>query len=108
MAFEMELIAGRFPDQPDYWLAYWIACFENIAKHADNILLVAQDKLRANPDGIMSTVLEGLSLSRPGPTGWQDVFLTNPDRAIDGLFDGTLIARARALYSSLHDRSLGY
>ena len=107
IAFDMERIAGRSADQPDYWLAYWIACFENIATNVDAITLVAQDRLRADAHGIMDAVLTDLSLSRLPSARWEDVILTKPDRAMDDLFDSALLAKARAIYASLHDRSLG-
>lgn len=107
IAFNMSALVDRSPDEPDYWLSYWLACFETVAKDTAAVSIVAQDTLRAEPNHVMASVLEHLGLDNETPTRWESVFLRSPDRPMDDLFDRSLLDRARSVYASLHEGRLG-
>lgn len=95
---------GPGPDDGDYWLAYWVAAFREVARHGDRIHLVDQDDLRAHPDQIVNTLLERLGLEPGG--AFRPFFHDKPDREPEGLFSSDLLAEATELYENLRARAL--
>ena len=107
MAFDLDALSGHEPKHPDYWLAYWITCFEHIAGHADRLTLIAQDTLRAAPEKTMEALLARLNLPNSKAGTWGEVFLHRPDAQMDDLFDPALVKTARDIYAALHAKRLG-
>lgn len=93
------------PDTPDYWLAYWIAAFENVLSCADACIFVTQDDLRAAPEETMAALCEQLEL----PTGdmtFSDYFRSTPDTSPVDVYDPELYEKARKLYDRLRQKAL--
>ncbi|MBE9640957.1 sulfotransferase [Salipiger mangrovisoli] len=101
MDFARDFLRGRDLEQPDYWLAYWITCFEHIAHRADKLLLVKQDDLRRKPAQTMEHLVASLGLSHNPSKQWDSYFRREEDAAKDHMFDGALLDRAREVYAHL-------
>ncbi|WP_190275698.1 sulfotransferase [Thalassobium sp. R2A62] len=106
IAFSHNFLTGRDLEQPDYWLAYWITCFEHIADHIDSLILLKQDDLREKPEQTMECLLASLGLSNTASKQWDGYFRREPDAARDDLFDKALLARARTVYEHLGSLAL--
>ena len=107
ISFDSDSLARYHPDHPDYWLAYWIACFEHIAGHTDDISLVAQQTLRQEPQQTMEAITNQLGLTSARSREWSGHFLRDQDIAMDSLFDSRLLERARGVYSGLFTLRVG-
>ena len=92
--------AGFDPDSGDYWLAYWIAAFEDVLTHKQACLIVTQDDLRSAPVPTMEKLCAELGLRTEG-IDFKSYFRSSEDRADASLFDPDLLARAQALYAAL-------
>ena len=96
-----DLLGARDPSRPDYWLAYWIAAFEEVARHQSEVrgevVVVQQDDLRARPQATMERVCSSLGIDSAG-TDFTAEFRPGADPTPDDLFSPDLLARADALY----------
>jgi hypothetical protein len=98
MAFDRGFLAGREPGHPDYWLPYWITCFETIADHADRLYLIRQEDLRSRPSQTMTTLVKHPGLSAEPSKPWESYFLRDADASRDAMFDAAVLTAARRLY----------
>ncbi len=105
--FDRAALAGHTPDQPDYWLAYWVTCFHHVSRFEGAAILVAQDDLRQSPARTMDALIDQLALpvGDPAPR-WENYFRSGADAPMDEMFDANLLAEARATYHHLHASSL--
>lgn len=94
------LVGAREPSDPDYWLAYWIAAFEEVARHQREMLVVQQDDLRARPQATMEGVCSSLGIDSIG-TDFTSEFRPGPDPRPEHLFSPDLLAQADALYERI-------
>jgi hypothetical protein len=101
IAFDPELIAPFDPSQPDYWLAYWIAAFEQVRQHLAKVLVVSQERLRLAPQETMRALLERLNMVAPPARNFRSDFLGEPDVPLAELFSPDLLHRARQTYDDL-------
>lgn len=101
IAFPNSLPVNFLPNDPNYWLSYWINCFEYILSQAANVTIIPQQILRENPEQTMSTVLEILKVSNVKEGEWRNHFIKTPDNEMDHLFDILLLKRARDVYNEL-------
>lgn len=101
MAFNLDFLKGRDLEKPDYWLAYWITCFETILEHTNNLIFVKQDDLRSEPVRTMESLVQMLGLSQNQSKQWGNYFRNGPDSKQDKMFDASLLARAREVYNYL-------
>lgn len=104
--FARDSLSGFDRDRPDYWLAYWISCFEHVANHTGSITLITQDAMRAAPGPTMEALVDRLGLKRTGSKAWQHYFRPERDQPKDEMFDNALLKKARALYADLSKLSL--
>jgi len=93
------------PSTPDYWLAYWIAAFENVLSLAEGCVLVTQDDLRQAPNETMTALCNQLKLP-VSQMSFQDYFRSTPDHSAFDIYDQDLYARADELYKALCQKAL--
>jgi hypothetical protein len=106
IGFDDDLLAGYRPEDPDHWLAYWIACFEEVDRHVERVLIVTQADLRASPQDTMQALMARLGLPEGPEHGFEAHFRRSPDPQPDGLFDPALLRRAREIYDRLAGRAV--
>jgi hypothetical protein len=101
-----ELAAGRSPDSVDYWLAYWVAAFETIARQ-EGLCLASFEGICSDPEYGLRNLLENLGLEarENGVTNAVQLFRAPPaPRRGKYQFDAVLEQRALELYKSLLER----
>lgn len=91
------------PIEPNYWLAYWISAFENVAEKTGTIHIVTQDKLREFPQATVSALLERLALPSGQTHDFRPYFWDRPDPQPEELFDPQLLSRANSIYNFLDE-----
>ncbi|NOD36593.1 MULTISPECIES: sulfotransferase [unclassified Ruegeria] len=97
--------AGTKPDQPDYWLRYWIAAFREVELQSDRCFIVTQDDLRSRPYQTMTALLKSLNLPQTDQR-FDTYFRNTPDRTPDEFFDAELLHTANALYVDLDKQAV--
>lgn len=97
-----ELSRDFSPEQPDYWLAYWISAYLNVSEHVDDLMILPETGLQADGQATMVRLCEKLALD-PGDTDFSGHFRTIEHRADLKVFDKTLLDRAMSLYADLGD-----
>ena len=100
-----DLVGAREPSEPDYWLAYWIAAFEEVARHEGAVVVVQQDDLRSRPQATMQRVCSSLGIDDAG-TDFTSEFRPGADPTPDDLFSPELLARANALYERVAAKAM--
>jgi Sulfotransferase family len=100
-----DLVGAREPSEPDYWLAYWIAAFEEVARHQGEVVVVQQDDLRARPQATMERVCSSLRIDSAG-TDFTSEFRPGADPTPEDLFSPDLLARADALYERVAAKAM--
>jgi len=98
-----ELLPGRVPREPDYWLAYWIAGFEYIAERRDRLVIVSYEALCMEGLPALTELSRVLGLAGRGALE-QGAALLHPPPAPRGGevdFDATLVERARTIHAEL-------
>jgi len=100
-----DLLGAREPSEPDYWLAYWIAAFEEVARHQGEVIVVQQDDLRARPQATMERVCSSLGIDNAG-IDFTSEFRAGADPTPDDLFSPDLLARADALYERVAAKAM--
>lgn len=100
-----DLVSAREPSEPDYWLAYWIAAFEEVARHQGEVVVVLQDDLRARPQATMEWVCSSLQIDNAG-TDFTSEFRSGADPTPEDLFSPDLLARADALYERVAAKAM--
>jgi hypothetical protein len=100
-----DLVGAREPSEPDYWLAYWIAAFEEVARHQGGVIVVQQDDLRARPQATMERVCSSLRIDNAG-TDFTSEFRPGADPTPENLFSPDLLARADALYERIAAKAM--
>ena len=106
LAFNRNFLTGYDLDQPDYWLAYWITCFEDVATQGSDLLIVKQDSIRSAPVETMENLTAQLGLTPCPAKRWGSYFRQEPDTVEDDMFDASLLARAHDLYHDLSEQAL--
>ena len=101
-----DLVGAREPSEPDYWLSYWIAAFEEVARHQGELVVVQQDDLRARPQATMERVCWRLGIDGAG-VDFTSEFRPGADPVPEDLFSSDLLARADALYEQIAARAIG-
>jgi hypothetical protein len=98
----MEMAGGRGPDELDYWLAYWIAAFEEVQRHRSHVVTVAHEALCERPALTLERLFADASL-RPDISPERLASHFHPVRAMEDQpeCDAALLARAQALYAAL-------
>ena len=101
MNFLPEALEPYHPMQSDYWLAYWIAAFENVVEHSDTVHIITQDALRQSPNTSVRALLERLGIKDNPDTDFTSYFHNRMDTQPTELFDPELMLRAQKLYEKL-------
>ncbi|MGV6849440.1 MAG: sulfotransferase [Marinibacterium sp.] len=96
---------GLTPEDPDYWLIYWIAAFRDVARVGGDALFLTQDALRSAPDASMHALLD--KLGRSADTDFSGFFRPTPDPQPRELYRADLLAEAEGLYADLAQRCVG-
>lgn len=91
---------GLGPLDPDYWLAYWIAAFEEIRASSQRCYVVLQDDLRSDPQTTMERLCAHLDLDATG-VDFTGEFRAGRDVGPDERFSASLLERAEALYADV-------
>ena len=100
-----ELAGGVDLDQPDYWLAYWIAAYRHIAANADDVVFVDHDALASDGQAVMERLTATLGADVPG-TQFGQFFSPVPRRADIDAFGGDLKRMAADLHAELISRAI--
>jgi len=91
------------PDEPDYWLRYWLAAYRWVTAHAAAVRLVSYEGLCRAPRESLGNLADELGLAR-GPAleaASARVRGMPPARADAAAFDPALVECARALHADL-------
>ena len=107
IAFEgfAELTNGTTPNDPDYWLGYWLAAMEHAAKRADRLIIVPETTLQDAPQRVMSRICDLTGLAA-GDHDFTHHFRKITPRADRSQFSSDQLDRAMALYQNLCERQL--
>ena len=89
------------PMTPDYWLAYWIAGFEQVQRDLAHADIVLQDEFRNTPDAIMRAILNRAGIESEDGADFTRFFRQSPDTTDESVFDPNLLAKANALYEDI-------
>lgn len=100
-----ELVGAREPSEPDYWLAYWIAAFQEVARHQGEVIVVQQDDLRARPQATMERLCSSLRIDNAG-IDFTSEFRPGADPTPEDLFSRDLLTRADALYERVAAKAM--
>lgn len=87
-------------EDPNYWLAYWIAGFEEVRANIDHCRIVLQDDLRDAPNETMQALLSQTGLA-PSTRDFRSYYRAAPDRTDESVFAPDLLAQANAIYEDL-------
>ena len=98
LAFDLDFVRQYSTDDPNYWLAYWISCFDHLTQHVEKATFVRQADLRTSPQETMEQVLNAAGLASPQTIDWRGHFRDGEDPRHDDLFDRALLERARSIY----------
>jgi hypothetical protein len=101
IGFDRELSTAYRPENPDYWLAYWVAAFAEVTRHVEDVLIVTQVDLRKSPRDTMQALMERLKLTEGRDHDFEAYFRRSPDPQPEGIFDPVLLRRAREIYDRL-------
>lgn len=93
------------PMTGDYWLAYWIAAFEDVQSCLPGCHLVTQDDLRAQPQKVMQSLCAKLGVDAAS-MDFTNYFRPGADTAPTDLFSAPLLQRADALYEELAAKAI--
>ena len=100
-----DVLGSREPSEPDYWLAYWIAAFEEVARYEGEVVVVQQDDLRARPQATMERLCSSLRIDSAG-TDFTSEFRAGADPTPEDMFSPDLLARADALYERVTAKTM--
>ncbi len=88
------------PDSPDYWMAYWIAAFQEVLANLDTCHIVLQDDLRSNPNSCMRSLLVKLNLEDSN-RDFSTYFRKTKDETDNSVFAPHLLEIADELYEKI-------
>ena len=100
LAFEGFDTTNSDPEEPDYWLRYWIAAFRSVNPAIERCHVVSQDSLRAQPQATMEALANKLNIATGG-LGCSQHFRSTPDIEPKNLFTPKLLAEADEIYDTL-------
>ena len=106
LSFDVKFCRQYELDDPNYWLAYWITCFEHVLERVPTVHLVTQDRIRRDPQNVMSKLLERIGVSHETDRDFRDDFIATGDDPKDRLFDAHLLKRARDTFQALDEQSV--
>ncbi len=93
------------PRSANYWLAYWIAGFAEVQRHAENCHIIVQDDLRRTPVQTMQALCRRLEMET-GEVDFARYFRSTPDETDASVFDPDLLAQAEQIYQALAARAV--
>ncbi len=101
--FESFKPKGRTPDDPQYWLDYWIAAYSEVLVRADRLHLVSQHELAENPGRVLNALRERIGFET------STVEFAPDDRPVvgqanTGQLSVTRMKEAENIYRALLDR----
>ncbi|NOD95227.1 hypothetical protein GS636_20715 [Ruegeria sp. HKCCD4884] len=92
-------------DDPNYWLAYWIAAFRDVTEQSEKCHFVTQDDLRARPNAVLPALSERLDINT-GTMDFRQFFRAEPDADIDEGLCGNALMQAKDIYNGLAARAV--
>jgi hypothetical protein len=97
------LLDGYRPDSLDYWIAYWVAAFDHIIRHKDEVILVSYERSCEDGLGAMRALTDCLHVEQAGPLEAAGALFKAPTRyGVDvEVQDKDLLDRAQALHCVL-------
>lgn len=103
------LVSGTDTESVDYWLGYWIAAFEYVLAHSDQIVLVSYEAACTDGRVALKGLCERLDIPEEGALEEAAaLFRAAPPPRSDGIdFSPRLRARADELHEALVDRATG-
>ena len=99
IGFDTFSTGGLKPEEPDYWLAYWISAFKEVTTHLHRVHLVFQDDLRAAPKEAMKILTDKLDLRVDDD--FASYFRPTPDARPTDMFSTQLMHEAEGIYDVL-------
>lgn len=106
IGFDTELLAAYRPEDPNYWLAYWVAGFLEVGRHINRVLIVTQNDLRESPQDTMHALMRRLRLTEGWEHNFEAYFRRSYDPQPKDLFDPGLLRRAQEIYDRLAEYAL--
>ncbi|NDR58913.1 sulfotransferase [Aliiruegeria sabulilitoris] len=91
---------ARDATEPDFWLSYWIAAFNEIARKRDACLCVTQDDLRTQPQATMQALCEASGIPDNG-ADFTGHFRAGADSFNASAFSPGLLKEAEEIYAEL-------
>lgn len=105
MAFPGLAVDGHELDDPNYWLAYWIAAFRDVLEQSDKCHIVTQNDLRARPNEVLPALAERLDINS-GIMDFRPFFRAEPDLEMTEGFADNLLREANSIYEALAGRAV--
>jgi sulfotransferase family protein len=98
-----ELIANRDPLTIDYWLAYWIAGFEHVLLHRNNVIVVSYEASCTDPARTVEAICARLDVDDEGLGSTVAALFRRDPPAIQGVegVDRDLLERAEQIHAAL-------
>ncbi len=100
----IDALLNRYrPDSLDYWIAYWVAAFDHIIRHRDEVILVSYERSCEDGLGAMRALTDCLHVEQAGPLEAAGALFKAPTRyGLDvEVQDKDLLDRAQALHCVL-------
>jgi hypothetical protein len=97
-----ELVEGHSPADLDYWLAYWIAAFEHIARHRDSVCILGYESLCQHANAAAAELCEVIGIA--GSAASEIARYFRPAAPLQDELDayrGPLRDRAEAVHANL-------
>lgn len=97
---------GLTPDDPDYWLSYWLAAYRTVEMHLNGVCLAPLPNTDENSEAVFSRVVEYLGLTA-NPKDLARHWRAIPSHANAADYDARLLQTSRSLYERLVATSAG-
>ncbi len=102
--FAVQDLIGMSPDQPDYWLAYWISTYRHllsVARHPQ-VLVVSHEQLCTNAVPEITRILTALGVQADAATLAQHLRAPVPlEKSVVSLFSPDLIEEAARVHHAM-------
>ena len=99
-----DLLSSGHPTSLDYWLQYWIATFEYVSMHRDDLIIVSLEQLRNNAAATIDQMFTAIEVANSALIEQVAGHFRSEGRDRDDIFHCSpeLRNRAMALYETLH------
>ncbi len=109
-AFASDALKGLMPDQPDYWLVYWMACYQHILPIAQSpqVALLCHDALSEQPQAALAVLFKNLCVNAK-PKEFAGYIKPSSgvqhEQDLIACFSPTIVQHAGDLYKTMLDQT---